>query len=63
MKLREIKQRYSTFGRELLAAYLAVKRFKHYLKGHQLVMVPDHKPLTYVLKSGASNALPGRHGI
>ena len=32
-KLTNIKGRYSTFGRELYAAYAAIRHFKHFLKG------------------------------
>lgn len=57
-KLSSTEQRYSTFGRELLAVYLAVKHFRHFLEGRQFFVATDHKPLTYAIKSGHSNASP-----
>lgn len=45
-KLSQTESRYSTFGRELLAAYLAVKHFRHVLEGRQFHILTDHKPLT-----------------
>nr|VZI08545.1 unnamed protein product [Spirometra erinaceieuropaei] len=43
--------RYSTFGRELLAIYLAVKHFRHSLEGSDFTVFTDHKPLTFALRS------------
>ena len=37
--------RYSTFDRELLAAYLSVLHFRHFIKGRQVLLLTDHKPL------------------
>jgi hypothetical protein len=39
--------RYSTFGRELLAVYLSIRHFRHHLEAHQFFVLTDHKPLTY----------------
>lgn len=50
--------RYSTFGRELLAVYLAVKYFRHFLEGRQFCIWTDHKPLTYAFQSNNSNHTP-----
>ena len=44
-KLTDAEKKYSTFDRELLAAYLAVKHFKHYLEGSTFTINVDHKPL------------------
>ena len=52
-KLRPTKTRYSTFDRELLAVYLAIK---HFLEGRHFHVLTDHKPLTYAL-----NSRPDRH--
>ena len=41
--------RYSTFDRELLAVYLAVKHFKHFVEGRKFFILTDHKPLIYSL--------------
>ena len=50
-QLKPAEQRYSTFGRELLAMYLAVKHFQHSLEGRQFVIYTDHRPLTFALRS------------
>ena len=50
-QLKPAEQRYSTFGRELLAMYLAVKHFQHSLEGRQFVIYTDHRPLTFALHS------------
>ena len=50
LKPAEIK--YSTFDRELLAIYLAIKHFRYFVEGRHFHVSTDHKPLIY--------ALPGR---
>lgn len=50
-KLSETEKKYSAFDRELLAAYSAVKHFKHFLEGRSFVLYTDHKPLTSAIKS------------
>lgn len=50
-KLSKAECKYSTFDRELLAIYLAIKHFKHFLEGRNFKVFTDHKPLTYVLDS------------
>ena len=55
-KLKPAETRYSTFDRELLAIYLAIKHFRHILEGRQFSVLTDHKPLTYSLSSS-----PNRH--
>ena len=49
-KLSDTERRYSTFGRELLSVYLAVKHFRYYIEGRVFRVLMDHKPLTFVLK-------------
>lgn len=44
-KLDKTQQKYSTFGRELLGIYLAVKHFKRYIDGRTLIIQTDHKPI------------------
>ena len=44
-KLTEQQRRYSTYDRELLAAYLAVLHFRHLLEGRHVVLYTDHRPL------------------
>lgn len=57
-KLSPTEQRYSTFGRELLAAYLAVKHFRFFLEGRSFVIFTDHKPLTNAFKSSKTTYSP-----
>lgn len=45
-KLTSAQQKYSTFDRELLAAYLAALHFKPFLEAKQVTLFTDHKPLT-----------------
>ena len=55
-KLQPTEVKYSTFGRELLAVYLAIKHFRHFLEGRDFTVFTDHKPLIYAL-----HARPDRH--
>ena len=48
-KLQPAERRYSTFDRELLAIYLAIKHFRHFVEGRTFHILTDHKPLTYAL--------------
>lgn len=57
-KLRDTERRYSTFGRELLAAYLAVKHFRYFLEGRQFAILTDHKPLVSALRSCSATHTP-----
>ncbi|KAK4474285.1 hypothetical protein MN116_000373 [Schistosoma mekongi] len=45
-RLNISQTRYSTFGRELLAVYLAIKHFRHMFEGFAFTIFTDHKPLT-----------------
>jgi len=55
-KLSPTEQRYSTFDRELLAVYCAIRHFRHFLEARQFYVLTDHKPLTHSLSSK-----PDRH--
>ena len=46
----------STFDRELLAVYLAIEHFRHFLEGRHSHVLTDHKPLTFT-----SNTHSDRH--
>ena len=46
----------AVFDRELLAVYLAIKHFRHFLEGRHFQVLTDHKQLTYAL-----NVRPERH--
>lgn len=49
-KLSEAQQRYSTFDRELLAIYMAIKHFRYLIEGRPLTIYTDHKPIVHALK-------------
>ena len=48
-KLRQPERRYSAFDRELLAVYLGIRHFRHYLEGRDFPIFTDHKPLTFAM--------------
>ena len=50
-KLSPTEQRYSTFDRELLAVYCAIRHFWHFLEAREFHILTDHKPLTHSLHS------------
>ncbi|BHF77687.1 hypothetical protein SprV_0602079600 [Sparganum proliferum] len=57
-KLLSAETRYSTFGRELLAIYLAVKHFRHFLEGQESTIFTDYKPLTFAMHSHSDKLNP-----
>nr|VZI10058.1 unnamed protein product [Spirometra erinaceieuropaei] len=57
-KLSKAETRYSIFGRELLAAYLAVRHFRHLLEGREFTIFTDHKPLTFAIHSHSDKLSP-----
>nr|VZI17555.1 unnamed protein product [Spirometra erinaceieuropaei] len=57
-KLLPAETRYSTFGRELLVIYLAVKHFRHSLEGRDFTVFTDHKPSTFALRSHTDKLNP-----
>ncbi|BHF80217.1 hypothetical protein SprV_0702334100 [Sparganum proliferum] len=57
-KLSKAETRYSTFGRELLAVYLAVKHFRQLLQGREVTVYTDHKPLSFALHSTSDRLNP-----
>ena len=50
--------RYSTFDREKLAVYLAIKHFRHFLEGRSFHILTDHKPLTFALHARSNRYSP-----
>lgn len=46
-KLHPAEVKYSTFDRELLAMYLAIRHFRYFLEGRPFQIFTDHKPLTF----------------
>ena len=56
--LKPPETRYSAFDRELLAVYLAIKHFRHFVEGRDFHIRTDHKPLTYALSARADHHSP-----
>ena len=46
-KLSPTESRYSTFDRELLTVYTAVRHFRHLIEGSTFTIQTDHLPLVY----------------
>ena len=44
-QLRDAERKYSTYDRELLAIYLAIRHFRCFLEGRTFTVYTDHKPL------------------
>ena len=57
-RMKPAETRYSTFDRELLAMYLAVKHFQHFVEGCQFHVLTDHKPLTFAFSTQSSKLTP-----
>ena len=49
--LKPAETRYSTYDRELLAIYLAIRHFRYFLEGRHFHVLTNHKPLIYALSS------------
>ena len=54
-KFSDTQQRYSTFDRELLSIYMAIKHFRKMFEGRELIVYTDHKPLTYAIRKPPSD--------
>lgn len=57
-RLTDTQKRYSTYDRELLAAYQSVKHFQHMLEARSFVLLTDHKPLTFAFHQNQDKASP-----
>lgn len=55
-KLSDAQQRYSTYDRELLAIHSALKFFRHMVKGRDVTILTDHKPLQYAFSQASDKA-------
>lgn len=49
--LNDTQQRYSTTHKELLAIYMSIMHFHHYLANRRFLLITDHMPLKYLLTS------------
>lgn len=57
-KLNPAQQKYSAYDRELLAAYSAIKHFKHSLEGRAFILYTDHKPITFAFQQKLDKCSP-----
>ena len=57
-RLQPAERKYSTFGRELLAVYLAIHNFRHNLEDRHFTVFTDHKPLTHALSASPDRYSP-----
>ncbi|GFT16646.1 retrovirus-related Pol polyprotein from transposon 17.6 [Trichonephila clavipes] len=57
-KLSATETKYSTYVRELLAIYLAIKHFRHQLEGHNFIIFTDHHPLTFAFNKISDSCSP-----
>ena len=56
--LQQAERRYSAFGRELLAIYLAIRHFRHSVEGRALIVFTDHLPLVSAIGSNSDHYSP-----
>ena len=54
--LSTAERKYSAFDRELLAIFLTIKHFRHFLEGKKFSVYTDHKPLTFALSSSTDRS-------
>lgn len=57
-KLNSAQQNYSTYDRELLAVYEAIKFFRYMVEGRNFAVRTDHKPLIFAFRQKAAKASP-----
>ena len=57
-KLKPAETRYSTFDRELLGVFLAIKHFSHFVEGREFHVLTDHKPLIHALFTRSDHRSP-----
>ncbi|KAJ8405683.1 hypothetical protein AAFF_G00316630 [Aldrovandia affinis] len=52
-QLSPSERKYSTFDRELLGLWLAIRHFRFLLEGREFTAYVDHKPLTFAMSKAA----------
>ena len=57
-RLLPAESKYSTFSRELLAIYSAIRHFRYALEGRTFVIFTDHKPLVYAFRNRSDRHSP-----
>ena len=55
-KLSSAEKNYSAFDRELLAAYSAIRHFRHFVEAKPFTIYTDHKPLVFALTNIAERS-------
>ena len=55
-KLSSAEKNYSAFDRELLAAYSAIRHFRHFVEAKPFTIYTDHKPLVFALTNTAERS-------
>lgn len=58
--LTKAQKSYSTYDRELLAIYEAIRHFRDQLEGRNFTILTDHKPLVYAITQSTKTASPQR---
>ncbi|GFT87571.1 transposon Ty3-I Gag-Pol polyprotein [Trichonephila clavipes] len=57
-KLTSSEKSYSTYDRELLAIYSAIRHFRYMLEARDFTVFTDHKPLTYAFRQKSDKCSP-----
>lgn len=57
-RMTDTQKRYSTYDRELLGIYQAIRHFKHMIEGRECTIHTDHKPLTFAFLQKPEKASP-----
>lgn len=57
-RMTDTQKRYSTYDRELLGIYQAIRHFKHMIEGRECIVRTDHKPLTFAFLQKSDKASP-----
>ena len=55
-KFTTAERKYATFDRELLALYLGIKQFRHYVEGRSFTAFTDHKPLVGAMTNAVDHS-------
>lgn len=58
--LSPTQRNYSTYDRELLAVFEAIRYFRSQIEGRDLIVYTDHKPLTHAMRQSRDTASPRR---
>lgn len=57
-RISESQKKQSTYDRELLAIFMAVKYFAHMIEGRSCTIFTDHKPLTFAFQQNPEKSTP-----